>query len=180
MEIREIIVEEIKNVITSVKKEEIDRITEIVDKDKRVFIVGEGRSGLQGKAFAMRLMHLGFTTFVVGETITPSMREGDVLFAISGSGSTQNVLNVAKKAKKFGVIVIGITSTEGTELTKEASEQLIIPGATKKGQGVKSIQLLSTLFDQSVHVTLDWLCLEISKKNKISNKDAVNQHSNIE
>lgn len=38
---------------------------------KRIYVMGAGRSGLIAKAFAMRLMHLGMHSYVVGETITP-------------------------------------------------------------------------------------------------------------
>ena len=47
---------------------------------KKVLVVGVGRSGLVARAFAMRLMHLGFRSYVLGETITPSVGEGDVFF----------------------------------------------------------------------------------------------------
>ena len=35
---------------------------------KKLLVVGAGRSGLIGKAFAMRLMHLGINVYVMGET----------------------------------------------------------------------------------------------------------------
>ncbi len=41
----------------------------ILDAD-RIYVMGAGRSGLVAKSFAMRLMHTGFTAYVVGETIT--------------------------------------------------------------------------------------------------------------
>src|SRR5665811_602610 len=41
--------------------------------NKRVFVMGAGRSGLAAKAFAMRLMHLGLNVYVVGETVTPCL-----------------------------------------------------------------------------------------------------------
>ncbi|MEM0320045.1 MAG: SIS domain-containing protein, partial [Candidatus Nezhaarchaeales archaeon] len=69
---------------------------------KIILIVGAGRSGLIGRAFAMRLMHLGFRTYVVGETITPAIGPNDVLIAISGSGSTAIVVTAAEAAKKVG------------------------------------------------------------------------------
>ena len=51
----------------------------MIRKDRRIFVAGEGRSGFSAKGFAMRLMHLGYTVYVVGETITPALREGDLL-----------------------------------------------------------------------------------------------------
>ena len=36
--------------------------------NKRVFVIGAGRSGLIARAFAMRLLHLSFNVYVIGET----------------------------------------------------------------------------------------------------------------
>ncbi|TRM96156.1 6-phospho-3-hexuloisomerase, partial [Sulfolobus sp. E1] len=35
----------------------------------KVLVMGAGRSGLVGRAFAMRLLHLGYNSYVLGETI---------------------------------------------------------------------------------------------------------------
>jgi len=36
----------------------------------RIFLLGEGRSGLVARSFAMRLMHLGFDVYVFGAVVT--------------------------------------------------------------------------------------------------------------
>ena len=79
------VVEEISTVLSKVNEEEAIALSEELKKAKRIFISGEGRSGLMGKAIAMRLMHGGFHVYVTGETITPSIAVGDLLIAISGS-----------------------------------------------------------------------------------------------
>jgi len=76
-------------------------LREILDAD-RIYVMGAGRSGLVAKAFAMRLMHLGFTAFVVGETITPAMRGKDLLVIFSGSGRTNSIYDVCEIAKELG------------------------------------------------------------------------------
>ena len=43
------------------------------------------------KMAAMRLMHLGLTVHVVGETTAPAIRSNDLLLAASGSGTTAGV-----------------------------------------------------------------------------------------
>ena len=49
--------------------EDIDDFLDIIVSANNVFVTGAGRSGLAAKAFAMRLMHLGLSAYVVGETI---------------------------------------------------------------------------------------------------------------
>ena len=56
----------------------------------------------------------------------------------------------------------------------------MVPGATKTGAGVKSVQLLSSLFDQTVHITLDALTLKLAQRDQTSNEDALHEHVNVE
>ncbi|MDR2976592.1 MAG: 6-phospho-3-hexuloisomerase [Streptococcaceae bacterium] len=180
MELLSEVLAEIMTVMDKVDEKEIKSTIKLLNSGRRIFILGEGRSGLQGKAFAMRLMHIGFNVFVIGETITPSVQTGDVLVAISGSGTTSTTIELAEKAKKAGIKILGITSERKSPLAEMANEILIIPGATKTGSGIKSIQLLSSLFDQTLHITLDFICLLLSRERSISNEAAKKQHSNME
>lgn len=80
----DMILDEVKSVVSIVNEEDLIKLSKNFCKDKRVFVDGEGRSGLMGKAFAMRLMHIGYNSFVLGETITPSVKRDDLYIAISG------------------------------------------------------------------------------------------------
>ncbi len=64
------VLSEIQEVMTQVDDAQLDAAENIITKDKRIFVLGAGRSGLMVKGFAMRLMHIGYTVFVIGETIT--------------------------------------------------------------------------------------------------------------
>ncbi|WP_297424079.1 6-phospho-3-hexuloisomerase [Clostridium sp.] len=174
------ILEEIKDVIAKVDEEEIKKIVVIFKKEMRIFVDGEGRSGFQAKGFAMRLMHIGYNSYVMGETITPALKKGDIYVAISGSGKTQNTLSNAKAAKDLGLTIIGVTSKKDSPLAEVSDLVLEVPGKIKNDNGVASIQLLSSLFDQSVHIVLDDLCLLISKKDNLSDSEAAKNHINVE
>ncbi len=154
--------QEIDTVLDLVDETQLDAVAPLLTKEKRIFVLGAGRSGLMARAFAMRLMHIGYTPYVIGETITPSVQAGDVLVAVSGSGNTKSIVELAEKAKQNG------------------AEVIVVPGATKAGDEVKSIQLLSTLFDQTVHIVLDVLCLKLSRRDHTSNDQAAKEHSNME
>lgn len=171
---------EIDEVLDLVDEQQLDDVEPLITKDKRVFVLGAGRSGLMARSFAMRLMHIGYTPYVIGETITPSVQAGDVLVAVSGSGNTKSIVELAEKAKDNGVTLIGVTSNKQSKLGELADKLIVVPGATKAGDGVKSIQLLSTLFDQTVHITLDVLCLKLSRRDHTSNEAAAKEHSNME
>ncbi len=178
MEVLDCILTEIADVIHKVNGEELNQFVSGITKDKRIFVDGEGRSGLMAKGFAMRLMHLGYTVYVVGETITPAVSENDVFIAFSGSGESQGVLVDTRKAAENGSTILAVTSKSGSSLAKLAKSVLIIPGTTKSDSGESrgSMQLLSSLFDQSLHITLDAVCLMLSRRDQMSNEAATKLH----
>lgn len=178
MEVFSVILEEIKDVIDKINDNEFLSAASTITKERRIFVHGEGRSGLMAKGFAMRLMHLGFNVYVVGETITPSLNKEDLFIAVSGSGKSFNVISDVKKAKKLGCEIISFTSNKESDLARESDIMVIVPGTIKgdKESDRKSIQLLSSLFDQSIHIVLDGLCLYLSKRDKISNESATKSH----
>ncbi|MGB9785131.1 MAG: SIS domain-containing protein, partial [Fervidicoccaceae archaeon] len=108
-----------------------EKLVEIYRKGAKVLVMGAGRSGLVGRAFAMRLMHMGFQSYVLGDTITPSISAGDVAIAISGSGRTELIVTAAKVAKKVGAEVLAVTSYPDSPLGEIADIVLRIPGRTK-------------------------------------------------
>lgn len=83
------VMEEINQVMTLVDAEQLASLLPLYTKDKKIFVSGAGRSGFQAKGFAMRLMHLGYQSYVMGETITPPLHSGDLFVAISGSRTTK-------------------------------------------------------------------------------------------
>ena len=89
-------------VIEKIDAEQVSKMIDTIVNSDCVFIVGTGRSELVGKAFAMRLMHLGFTVHVVGDVTTPAIKEADCLIAISGSGETRTVALAAETATEVG------------------------------------------------------------------------------
>lgn len=93
-------------------------ISEIM-RARRIFVVGAGRSGFVAKSFAMRLMHLGFTAYVVGETVTPAFFRDDTLIAFSGSGKTKSVLEACETTRQIGghiCLVTGILDSPMSRL----------------------------------------------------------------
>ncbi|MTT32378.1 6-phospho-3-hexuloisomerase [Terrilactibacillus sp. BCM23-1] len=174
------IVNEIQGVIEKFDESSLDDVMSYLSKDRRIFVDGEGRSGFQARSFAMRLMHIGYQPYVMGETVTPSLKEKDVFVAISGSGKTKNTVSNAEAAKKLGLTVIGVTSKLDSPLAQLSDAVILVPGVTKGDKSGKSIQLLSSLFDQAVHIVLDDLCLRLSRRDHVSNEQAAANHINVE
>jgi 6-phospho 3-hexuloisomerase len=58
----------------------------------------------------MRLVHAGYDVSVVGEIVTPSIKAGDLLIIISGSGETEQLIAFTKSAQKVGAKIVLISS----------------------------------------------------------------------
>jgi 6-phospho-3-hexuloisomerase len=86
----------------------------------RVYIAGAGRSGLIARAFAMRLLHLGFDVYVVGETVTPALQQGDTLVVFSGSGETHTMATYCRTVKDLGGFVCLITASPDSAISRTA------------------------------------------------------------
>ncbi len=189
------IVEFINRVIDLLKPEQVDALIEnLVDVYRRgakVLVIGAGRSGLVGKAFAMRLMHLGFNVYVLGETITPSIGEGDLVVAISGSGRTRLIVTAAEAAKKVKAKIVAITSYPDSPLGQLADIVVEIPGRTKTAPDIdyfarqilgihEPLAPLGTLFEDTALVFLDGVIVELMHKLGKKEADLKARHANIE
>jgi 6-phospho-3-hexuloisomerase len=177
----ETVVKEVMEVLATVKEDQAINFSKELKKAHRIFVLGEGRSGLMGKAFAMRLMHAGYNVYAVGETITPSIQEGDLLVAISGSGTTGSIVQTAKKAKEVNAVVLGVSTDASSPLAEVSDHLLEIPAATKyrRASEPDTIQPLGNQFDQSLHLLLD--ALIIYSVNQTSSHDEMkNRHANLE
>jgi 6-phospho-3-hexuloisomerase len=148
---------------------------------KRVFVVGAGRTGLALKAAAMRLMHLGFTVFVVGETTTPAIQAGDLLLAGSGSGTTSTIVKAAEKAKAAGAQVVAISTTTDSPLAALATLMVVLPAAQKQDHGgTISQQYAGSLFEQSVLLLTDAIFQTLWALDGTPAEELWKRHANLE
>ena len=84
------ILKELESTLSHISPEEAEQLADSILRSKKIFAVGAGRTGFMIKAFTMRLMHMGFGAYVVGETVTPNIEKGDLLLIGSGSGETDS------------------------------------------------------------------------------------------
>ncbi|MCK5627091.1 MAG: 6-phospho-3-hexuloisomerase [Candidatus Bathyarchaeia archaeon] len=160
-------------------------------KYKHILIIGVGRSGLIGRAFAMRLMHLDFDVYVMGETITPAIGNGDLIIAISGSGTTKLAVTAAEIGKEVGARIIAVTSHPNSDLGKIADHVVQIRGRTKIAKekdyflrqltGVhEPLAPLGTIFELSAMIFFDSLIAELIKRLGKSEGELRRKHATIE
>jgi 6-phospho-3-hexuloisomerase len=135
---------------------EIAKIIPFIQQAERIFVTGAGRSGLSMRAAAMRLMHAGYTVFVVGETTTPAIKEGDLLIAASGSGTTGSIVKAAEKAVAAGAQVLALSTNTTSPLAALSAHVAVIPAAQKQDHGgTISKQYAGSLFEQFILLLTD-------------------------
>jgi 6-phospho-3-hexuloisomerase len=99
----------------------IGRAVEILSKAPETFVYGAGRSGIVGRAFAMRLVQTGLRAFVIGESVTPIVRRGDAVFILSGQGESSSSLQTANIVRREGAELIVLTGRATSKLAHTAS-----------------------------------------------------------
>ena len=77
-------------------------IIESIMHSGKIFIAGAGRTGYIMRCFAMRLIHLGFCAYVIGDTEMIAAKAGDLLLIGSGSGETKRCVCIWKKPNNWG------------------------------------------------------------------------------
>ena len=175
------IMEEHQRTISAIEYGESAIMLTSLTKTGTIFVMGAGRTGLMMKAGAMRLMHLGYKVYVVGETTTPAISAGDLLMAGSGSGTTSGIVKAAETARKVGAKVLCFTTNGNSPLGTMANYSVIIPAAQKqeRDEGI-SKQYAGSLFEQSLLLVLDALIQTLWEMDGSEASELWKRHANME
>ena len=173
--------DEIADTAAKIDEQEVAAVAAHLGQTGRVFIAGAGRSGLVLRMAAMRLMHLGLTVHVAGETTTPAIGSGDLLLVASGSGTTSGVLKSAETAAKVGARIAAFTTNPDSPLARLADAVVIIPAAQKTdhGSGV-SRQYSGSLFEQILFLTTEALFQSLWDSTDEPAEQLWLRHANLE
>jgi 6-phospho-3-hexuloisomerase len=191
-EMMRLMASKIRSIAVGLSDEEVANFTKELLNAKRIFVMGAGRSGLVAKAFAMRLMHLGFSSFVVGETITPALKAGDVVVAFSGSGETKTVADIAETAKAIGGRICLITSRTDSRIGRIADCIVVIESQRDRipddgefeirqmmGEH-KSFAPLGTVFETAAMIFADAVISSLMEIIKIDVSAMKERHTTLE
>jgi 6-phospho-3-hexuloisomerase len=178
------ILTEVTGCVRNVSATSLAEAGDVMEAAPRIFVAGAGRSGLCMRALGMRLMHLGKTVHVVGETTTPSIAASDLLILGSGSGRTASLLAMAEQAQRRGARVLLFTTDATSPLARLSNFQVVIPAPSlKPAEGVPdhtSVQPMGTLFEQSMFILCDSLILGLMQRTGISAAQMFERHANLE
>ncbi|MBS1193745.1 MAG: 6-phospho-3-hexuloisomerase [Methanomicrobiales archaeon] len=183
----------IRAIANTISDDEVESFLRELLGAKRIYVMGAGRSGLVAKAFAMRLMHLGLQSYVVGETITPALGRGDVIVVFSGSGETKTMADLTETAKGIGTRICLITSRKESRIGRIADCIVLVESQRdavrddaaefeiRQMMGEhKSFAPLGTLFETAAMIFADAVISRLMEITKTDVEQLRGRHVNIE
>ncbi len=143
----------------------------------RVIVTGVGKSG----HIASKISSTMSSTGTPSQYCTPTdMSHGDLgiiskkdaLIVISNSGNSNELKNLLIFAKKYSILIIGISSNSESELIKASNISLVIPNS----QEACSIGLAPTTSTTMALIIGDALCVSLMKLKKFKISDYKKLH----
>jgi 6-phospho-3-hexuloisomerase len=175
------ITDEIAAVVAATDPSQTAALCDEMLKAKRVFVGGAGRSLLMMKAFAMRLMHIGISSHVVGETITPAIVPGDLLIVGTGSGSTRTTLSIVSAAATRGARTAALTASPDGDIPRECDLVLHLRCAlSRQLDGTGTRQPPGSLFEQCLLVTCDGIIMRLMVTMGTTEEQMRARHTKLE
>jgi len=188
-----LIVSEISNILSNINNKQTDNLIKQIILAERIFLVAIGRVNLSLQCFGKRLSHLGFKIELVGSLTEKPATKKDLLIVASGSGESIVPLHISKKAKKIGCKILHVTSAKKSSIRKLADYIVELNAPTKKTKIIvkdslsdsasktkTSIQPMSTLFDQALHIYGDIVSVQIIEKLRLNKINLWKNHANLE
>jgi 6-phospho-3-hexuloisomerase len=166
--------DEIQRLSQQLSSDEIAALVQVWEAtDRRWFFTGQGRSGRVAAMVAMRFMHLGRVSHVLGEATAPAVTSGDGLLVISGSGRTPISVSQATRAHELGALVVAVTYARSAPLVDVADMVLTLPA-------IVSVQLGGSLFEQAALLVLDGVIQVLSERLEDPRGGLRLRHANLE
>lgn len=175
---------ELADTLKKIDQQQVNQLVNEIKQAKRIFVSGAGRSLLMLKSLAMRLMHLGYEVYIVGEVTTPAFLSEDLLILASASGETTSLVNTASKAKKIGGKILSLTIFPESTLANLSTGIIRIPAYTDKlpesDENQKGILPGGSMFEEAVLLLADSMIVELALEQKVPTDRAFEKHANLE
>lgn len=175
---QQLVMKKIAGVLSATDRTYDSKLVRLLDRSPRIFVTGAGRSGLVARFFAMRLMHGGYNAYIVGEIVTPSIRRGDLLIVISGSGETETMMAFTKRAKESGAN-IALISTKSSSSIGDLSDVVFQIGTPQQYSRIVGMPM-GTTFELSTLVFLEATIAHVIHAKGIPEEAMRTRHANLE
>lgn len=105
----------VQNTLSIMDMKELEKAITLIEKAKKVMIVGIGFSGIVAKDFSFKLVEIGKNIIFENDShmqlsYLTTLTKNDVIFVISYSGQTKEIYDVIKEAKNRDIPIISLTT----------------------------------------------------------------------
>jgi D-sedoheptulose 7-phosphate isomerase len=97
--------------------------------------------------------------YVFSRYVEAHGQPGDVLIAISTSGTSRNVLRAVEAARAKGVKVVAMTGRKDSPLAKAADAAIVTPGGTKWADRVQELHI------KCIHIMIELVERKLDPQN---------------
>lgn len=153
--------DKVTSALSAIDEETISNAVVLINKSPTIFVYGAGRSGIIARAFAMRLVQTGLRAFVIGESVTPIVRRGDLVVVFSNKGESYSSLQTANIVRREGADLIVITARANSKLAHAAT--LLIKFSFPEEAARPRYAPLGTLFEAASLRLTDGLIAALMK-----------------
>jgi 6-phospho-3-hexuloisomerase len=177
------IVGDVSRTLRRVDAGEVEALAAALLAAERVFLAGKGRTGLQMRAFAMRLMHLGLTVYVVDDVTTPALGPDGLLLIGSSSGRTGSLQRYVETVGATGARLATLTGNLESPIASAADCRVYIPASNFKAggnAGEESVLVMGSLFEHCLGLLCDLLIIRLKAALKVDEVEMNARHANLE
>ena len=165
-------ISEIELIFSALNADQLQKTVDLICSENFDHIVGfgAGRMGYALRAFIMRLSHIGFDAYMIGDTGFPRIGRRTLIIVNSSSGETPTSILYAQQANNEGGHLIGITQNSESTLGKISDQVIQYPKVASK-------QIMKTLPEQFTFILFDVLAEAIIRQTSRSRDFISNNHS---
>ena len=116
----------------------------------------------------------------MGDSTVPCIGKNDLLIVASGSGETQTIYDIVKRANENGCRICLLTCNPDSRIGKLADHVVVMGASSKHDVNRKSVQPMTTLNEQSLMVLYDSIVLLMMDHMGESHESMWERHSNLE
>ena len=151
---------------------QIEKLLLYFDTSKNLNYVGfgAGRMGYALRSFMMRLFHLGYNSFMIGDTNFPRISDKTIAIVNSSSGETESNILYAKQARNNGSFVVLFTTNTNSSIAKLSDFTICY-------SSIDSKQLMKSVYEQFTFLLFDYITENIKNKYGFSTSVINSSHS---
>ena len=154
-------------------EEYIALLEKSLQENKDIIGVGAGRMGYSLRAHIMRLSHIGYSAYFIGDTTLPRIDINSVVVINSSSGETPTNILYARQASAAGSFIITVTSDKNSTIAKLSDLVVETPS-------LESHQLMKSIYEQYSYILFDHVTESLVTNLELNRNIITHNHSILE